>query len=221
MLERAADDIQTFRRTAQFRVARIVQPLVGKAQAKQVRDEVLYFGEGVRAIALQILRDAPGIIDVGADPVHIAFFVMQRPAELPDAILGVTVLESIPDTGDGAVKVPGTKILKFRSGALRLPRFRIVEKGSERLGQRLDPDKGERTIFELIVARGAKTVVIEADAIVDRFAIEGTHITDVTALEIMVVLAGEPAIVGNDVAQVRPGLVDLGDQRAALHPVDV
>src|SRR6266849_1728796 len=189
MLERAADDIQTFCRSADFGVRQIIQPLVGEAQAKQVRDEMLYFGEGLRAIALQILCDTPGIIDVCADPVHVAFLVLQCPAELPDAILGVTVLESVTDTGDGAVKIPGAKILEFRSGALRRPHFGIVEKGPERLGQRLDADKGQCPIFELSVARSAKTVVIEADAVVDRLAIEGAHIADVTALEIMIVLA--------------------------------
>src|SRR6266478_3828056 len=104
MLERAADDIQTFRRSAEFGISQIVQPLVREAQTKQVRNEVLYFGERLRTIALQVLGHTPGIIDISADPIHIAFLVMQCPAELPDAILRITGLESVTDAGGGAVK---------------------------------------------------------------------------------------------------------------------
>src|SRR6266478_3758029 len=140
MLECAADDIQTFCCSAEFGIRRVIQPLVGEAQAKQVRDEMLYSGEGLGAIALQILRDTPGIIDIGADPVHVTLFVMQCPVELANAILGVTGLESVADTSDSAVKIPGAKILEFRSGALRRPRFGVVEEGPERLGQGFDPN---------------------------------------------------------------------------------
>src|SRR6266536_3279617 len=113
MLEGAADDIQPLGCSAESGIRGIVQPLVGETQTEQVRDEVLDLCKSLRTIALQILGDAPGIVDIGAHPIHVAFLVVQPPPELPDAVFGVAVLEGVADAGDGAVKIPGAKILEF------------------------------------------------------------------------------------------------------------
>ena len=116
-LERVADGVEALGPRTGLRVREFVEPAIGQPQPEQVRDELLDFHEGLRAVAPQVFRHVPGIVDIAGRRVPVSRTEVQRPAEMAEAILGARGGEGVPHAARRAIEVPGAQILDLRDRA--------------------------------------------------------------------------------------------------------
>ncbi len=117
------------------------------------------------------------------------------------------------------MQIPGPQIFELYKRALSRARLRVVQKRAKLLGYSHNPYEWQHAVLKLIVTGAPKPRIIKAKSPMKVAPISGPDIPNMTAFEIVDVLALSRATVRKKVTDIDASVVNLSNQGTSLHPI--